>query len=159
MYLGILTLVLVSICIIWLFVLTYITLRVQGHYNRLTYGVTQGNLHEVLGKVLNDSSQVRLEVKHLGRLIQAIHIQGKAHIQNIGIVRFNPFADTGGNQSFTLAILDAERNGIVLTSLYARAGSRWYSKEVRLGKSKDIVLSKEEEEAIALARVVGDKIS
>ena len=50
--------------------------------------------------------------------------------QRVGLVRFNPFEDTGGNQSFALALLDAEGNGWVLSSLHARTGTRVYAKPI-----------------------------
>lgn len=71
----------------------------------------------------------------------------------VGLVRFNPFEDTGGNQSFALAILDAQGDGFVVSSLHARAGTRVYAKAVRGGLA-EAALSDEEGEALrqALAR-------
>ncbi len=79
-------------------------------------------------------------------------LEGNARraLQRIGIVRFNPFEDTGGNQSFALALLDANDDGIVLSSLHARAGTRLYAKSLTGGKS-DATLSSEESEALRLA--------
>jgi hypothetical protein len=65
-------------------------------------------------------------------------------------VRFNPFEDTGGNQSFALALLDAEGNGWVLSSLHARSGTRVYAKAIREGRA-DGALSDEEAAAIKQA--------
>jgi len=70
--------------------------------------------------------------------------------QRIGIVRFNPFEDTGGNQSFALALLDAAGNGWVLSSLHARSGTRVYAKAIHEGRS-DGALSDEEAAAIKQA--------
>ena len=68
-------------------------------------------------------------------------------IQKTGIVRFNPFNEMGGNQSFVIALLDAKNNGFVISSLFVKEGNRVYSKMVRNGKS-DHSLSGEEVEAI-----------
>ena len=65
----------------------------------------------------------------------------------IGVVRFNPFNDMGGNQSFIIAMLDNKNNGFVISSLFVKDGNRVYTKTVKQGKS-DYVLSKEEIEAI-----------
>jgi hypothetical protein len=70
--------------------------------------------------------------------------------QRVGLVRYNPFEDTGGNQSFALAMLDADGNGWVLSSLHARTGTRVYAKAVRGGRS-DAPLSEEETAAIRQA--------
>ena len=71
-------------------------------------------------------------------------------IQKTGIVRFNPFNDMGGNQSFVIALLDDKNNGFVISSLFVKEGNRVYAKEIKGGKS-DHLLSGEEKEAIAKA--------
>ena len=72
-------------------------------------------------------------------------------IQKTGVVRFNPFNDIGGNQSFAIALLDAKNNGFVISSLFVKEGNRVYAKSVKEGKS-DYLLSKEEVEAINRAK-------
>lgn len=64
-------------------------------------------------------------------------------IQHVGLVRYNPFGDTGGNQSFALALLDADADGIVLSSLHSRTTTRVYVKAILNGRS-DATLSEEE---------------
>jgi hypothetical protein len=71
-------------------------------------------------------------------------------IQKIGIVRFNPFSDMGGNQSFVIALLDNKNNGFLISSLFVKDGNRVYAKAVKDGKS-DHSLSEEEKEAIERA--------
>ena len=68
----------------------------------------------------------------------------------VGLVRFNPFEDTGGNQSFALALLDGNGDGFVVSSLHARTGTRLYAKSVSAGAS-DSALSDEESEALRQA--------
>lgn len=70
--------------------------------------------------------------------------------QKISLVRFNPFGDTGGDQSFSLAVLDAHNSGYVLTSIHGRQGTRVYVKPVDLGRSK-YSLSVEEQQALTQA--------
>ena len=69
-------------------------------------------------------------------------------IQKVGIVRFNPYNDMGGDQSFALAVLDGLRNGVVISSLCSRSGTRIYAKTVMNGDGLDHPLSQEEQEAI-----------
>lgn len=70
--------------------------------------------------------------------------------QKIGVVRFNPFKEVGGDQSFSIALLDAENNGFVLTSLYGRDDNRVYNKPIKKGVSS-YSLSNEEKEALKKA--------
>ena len=69
-------------------------------------------------------------------------------------MRFNPFEDTGGNQSFALAILDAQGSGIVVSSLHSRTGTRVYGKAITGGRA-EAALSDEEAEALRLALASG----
>ena len=71
-------------------------------------------------------------------------------LQKTGIVRFNPFSDVGGDQSFSIALLDKQDSGVVITSLYTRDGNRVYAKPIQNGTSK-YTLSKEEKEALSQA--------
>ena len=74
----------------------------------------------------------------------------------VGLVRYNPFEDTGGNQSFALALLDDHGDGFVMSSLHARNQTRVYAKGVRAGQP-DSAMSSEEQEALrtALAPAAG----
>ena len=63
--------------------------------------------------------------------------------QRVGLVRYNPFEETGGNQSFALALLDAAGDGWVLSSLHARSGTRVYAKAINGGRA-EAALSDEE---------------
>lgn len=71
-------------------------------------------------------------------------------IQKTGIVRFNPFKDTGGDQSFVLALLDNHDSGFLMTSIHSRDGTRVYIKPVEYGASK-YTLSEEEKAALGAA--------
>lgn len=122
---------------LWLSVISALLIRTISHYNRLTKGISKRGLQEILEAIVT-----KLQSQQ----------EGRSHIQKIGIVRFNPFADTGGAQSFTVALLDFENNGIIMTSLYGRSGNRWYVKEVTQGIGKDVELSKEEQTAIEKAK-------
>jgi len=68
-------------------------------------------------------------------------------VQRVGVVRFNPFPDAGGDQSFAVALLDAEGTGLVVSSLHGRAETRVFAKAVSGGHSKHS-LSTEEQDAI-----------
>lgn len=122
------------------------------HYNTLTKDISSHGLKAILEQVLKRQQGLVTTTAHLQHTVNDVIRDGEFHIQKIGLLRFNPFSDTGGSQSFTLAILDKSNSGIVMTSLYARTGNRWYIKEVEQGKGREIALSKEEQSAIAKAQ-------
>ncbi len=72
----------------------------------------------------------------------------KYGIQKMNLIRFNPFDDIGGNQSFILVLLDKDNSGLILTSLHHRSFSRIYAKPIKNGQGDNITLSKEEKSAI-----------
>ena len=76
---------------------------------------------------------------------------GLRHVQKVELLRYNPYDDTGGDQSFSLAMLDNNGNGTVLTSLHARSGTRVFAKPVKLGKGTKYQLSEEEEKVVLVA--------
>lgn len=97
----------------------------------------------------------RLDALSAALAEQAAHVrvvdeQGRRAVQRVGVVRYNPFEDTGSNQSFALALLDAEGNGIVLSSLHSRQMTRLYLKAIAAGRSQT-ALSEEEAEALRRA--------
>lgn len=83
----------------------------------------------------------------------AIRRTGSA-ITHVGLVRFDAFDDTGGKQSFALALIDDEADGVMLTGLHARQATRVFVKDIRGGVS-DAPLSDEEERALRAAGLVG----
>lgn len=90
------------------------------------------------------------QVADINRRLSGAETLGQRAIQHVGVVRFNPFADTGSNQSFVLAILDARGDGFVLSSMHSRQQTRVFLKSVAAGKA-ETVLSEEESEAIRRA--------
>ncbi|MHB8870871.1 MAG: DUF4446 family protein [Candidatus Doudnabacteria bacterium] len=79
--------------------------------------------------------------------------QQKYSIQKIGMVRYNPFADDGGNLSFSMALLDDHNNGVVITSMHGREANRIYAKPIIKSKS-EFTLTKEEEQAIIESKII-----
>ena len=71
-------------------------------------------------------------------------------VRGVGMVRFNAFQDTGSDLSFAVAYLDAQKNGVVISSIYGREETRTYAKPLENGQSA-YPLSAEEKEAITRA--------
>lgn len=140
--------IIIFVCIAWGVAVSVILMRMVRHYNTLTGATGKTGLKDALEVLLATQKGLQNQTKDLYKIIDEIKKDGRLHIQRVGMVRFNPFSDTGGSQSFTLCLLDGRDNGLVMTSLYARTGHRWYIKEVRNGKGKELVLSKEEQLAI-----------
>lgn len=110
----------------------------------------------ILDKLLASQMQrldgVTDELMAQGARIRVMEGAGRHAVQRVGLVRYNPFEDTGGNQSFALALLDADANGVVLSSLHSRQATRVYLRTIVAGRC-DAALSTEEAEALRQAGV------
>lgn len=136
------------IVISWLTVITVILLVIQRHYKRLVEVGGRRDLQGILEKILDRLEEDKVDLSKIHQALDKLDRQGEIHIQKVGLVRFNPFPDTGGDQSFILALLDRNNNGIVISSLHTRTTTRWYAKKIVRGQAHGIELSKEEEKAI-----------
>lgn len=141
-----------------LVVLAILLLRRTTRLDRRLRGLTRGedgrSLEAILDAHLDKVYAVARELDELAVRAAVLEATQRRALQRIGLVRFNPFEDTGGNQSFALAVLDAQGNGFVVSSLHARTGTRVYGKTISGGTSESN-LSAEEAEALRLALASG----
>ncbi|EKD65388.1 MAG: hypothetical protein ACD_50C00101G0001, partial [uncultured bacterium] len=141
-----------GILFLWTLFLTY---RQQKMYKRVgeVFDTSKsGDIYKVLGKYLKETKEIENYAKKIELEMAKISKKMQKSIQKIGFVRYNPFGknDTGGNQSFSIALLDQDNSGFVITSMHAREGTRVYAKSV-LGSKSTNTLSDEEVEAIKKA--------
>lgn len=102
-------------------------------------------------EILAEFKKVKDKCQKLAAKVDQLEEKNRQNIGKVGIVRFNPFEGFGGNQSFSLAMLNENDCGVAITSLFSRDGNRVYAKPIKNGESQ-YALSKEEKEAIALAQ-------
>lgn len=126
------------------------TSRMERRLRGLTRGADGTSLEAVLDAHLDKVYAVARELDDVVARTAVLEAAQRRSFQRIGLVRYNPFEDTGGNQSFALALLDAGGDGWVLSSLHARAGTRVYAKSVAGGRV-DAGMSGEETEAVRRA--------
>jgi hypothetical protein len=109
-----------------------------------------GGIDEVLDRQLRRIDGLAERVDALNKLQHELEALSQRTIQKVAVIRYNPFSDTGGDQSFAIALLDSLGNGIVLSSLHSRTDTRVFAKAVHGGRSK-YQLSDEEQDAIKKA--------
>lgn len=126
----------------------FLYLKLQSHYNKLTGNINGKNLKNVLEDMLRQTNQSKKDIDFLKKYCDTIQKEGNFHIQKVGLLRFNPFKDTGGDQSFILSLVDGENNGVIISGLYSRSGTRWYAKRIKEGKGVEHELSEEEKQAL-----------
>jgi hypothetical protein len=124
--------------------------RATDAYRSLVADGQGGSLQQVLDAHLGKVVEVGAELERLSELHEYLEVRSRGSLQHVGLVRFNPFEDTGSDQSFAIALLDDRRDGIVLSSLHGRGQTRVFAKPVEGGESSH-ALSAEETEAIHIA--------
>lgn len=118
---------------------------------RLVLGDTDGDrLEKQLREYHAKNKEIQVGFEAMTDEFQKLSSVTALSLQKISMVRFNPFGDVGGDQSFSLAMLDGHDSGLILTSIHGRGGTRVYAKPVDLGKSK-YSLSAEEKKALLQA--------
>ena len=109
-----------------------------------------GSLHELLAAHADQIAKAGSRMTEMEELHEILLRRTEGSVQHIGLVRFNPFEDTGSDQSFVIALLDGKHDGFVLSSLHGRGTTRVFAKAVAAGLSVH-ELSNEEAEAIRMA--------
>jgi hypothetical protein len=117
--------------------------------DKLTGGMDEGSIEDVLIEHLESVHAVGQELDELIARVAFLESSARHHYSRQGLVRFDAmqFPDTGGKQSFALALLDESNDGVIVSSLHSRTGTRIYAKSVVAGKT-DTALSAEETQAI-----------
>lgn len=101
-------------------------------------------------EVIEYIDSLEKKVEELSQKLDSLKKESRFFVQKVGVIRYNPFSGIGGDQSFTIALLNAENNGVVITSIYSSEGNRVYAKPIEKGESR-YSLSEEEREAISKA--------
>ncbi|MFY9616138.1 MAG: DUF4446 family protein [Candidatus Dormiibacterota bacterium] len=125
--------------------------RMLRHYRMLSNGGDGRPLDELLQQVLERAERESRSLEKLELELTNLAEAAKGHIQNVGVVRYNAFHDTGGDQSFAIAMLDSQGSGALFNGVFHRTDCRVYAKPVHDWGSA-YSLSDEEEEAIRKAR-------
>ncbi|KKU09072.1 MAG: hypothetical protein UX13_C0050G0007 [Candidatus Woesebacteria bacterium GW2011_GWB1_45_5] len=129
--------ILAAVAGLWLVGMSVVLYKLFKLFGKLTKGVEEDVSKKGFAEVRS-----RLAV---------LEEDGKSHIQKVGLARFNPFKELGGDHSFSLAILDSRDSGVVITSLHTRDRTRVYMKDIKKGKG-DSELSAEEKKALSKAQ-------
>lgn len=109
------------------------------------------NLEMKIEKYYRTSKSIEEKYGKLLDMVTDMDKTMKSNIQKVGLVRYNPFDEMGGNLCFALALLDGEDNGIVLNGIHSRTGSFTYAKPIQMGVSI-YMLSEEEIKAVEMAK-------
>lgn len=149
-YLVIVSLSVNAILLLWLFILTLKTRGYKASFKNTAKAAKEGKLPQVIDKNNRNIDVLFQKVEDLYSLNGKLNKKIEESYRNLGIIRFDAFPDIGGEQSYSMALLDDKKNGIVITSINGREESRTFVKQVQEGKGEP-VLSAEEKQAVEKA--------
>ncbi|MGE5138495.1 MAG: DUF4446 family protein [Rudaea sp.] len=148
----------IGLIVVWLITLEWRLLRFTRTLRLVFAGRGGADLEQVLREYLGRMDRTDQSLANLSRnndqtlaaldnRMGTLERQAPLNLQHVGVIRFNPYADKGGDQSFAIAVLDDRGDGVVLNGLHARDFSRVYAKPV-VGGNSTYKLTEEEKEAI-----------
>ena len=125
--------------------------KLNKRYRKMMQGMEGQNLEGLLMTHIDDVRHAMKKVDVINDECQRLKYITENCVQNVGIVRFNAFEDTGSDLSFAVAMLDAKNNGVVISSIFGRNESRTYAKPI-VGGGSSYFLTEEEKQALSQAK-------
>lgn len=135
---------------IWLLLLRRGQRAVAHRFQEQIEAIEGRDWEKVVADYLEEIRITTERAKELAHRSEEVERKVERTIQRVGVVRFNAFPDVGGDQSFAIALLDNQGDGVVISSLQGRTGNRVYAKPLKRWDST-YALSDEEKQAIAKA--------
>ena len=142
---------------LWLMILSFLVWQQRDFLKSLFPKSGERDIRKKFEEIVTSISDFDQKLSNLDQSLKSLEVEELKHIQRIQLLRYNPYEDTGGDQSFSVVLLDNKGNGIVVTSLHARSGTRVFAKPVVEGRASKYQFSKEEQ--LAVKRAVEGKSS
>jgi len=139
-----------GVLLVWLATIEYRLLRLTRTLRLLLTGRSGADLEQVLREYLERMDRTDGAIRDFNERVTGMENKTPFNLSHVGVVRFNPFADKGGDQSFAVALMDDHGDGVVFTGLHSRTDVRVYAKPL-VGGASTYPLTNEESEAIKRA--------
>lgn len=148
MYLEWVWQLLVGAVLVWNLILTVLIWKNRNFLKDLFPESGQRDIRKKFEELLQEVTGFKTKLTDLSKKLTVLEADGLKHTQKVKLMRYNPYEDVGGDQSFSVAFLDKNDTGVVLTSLHTRAGTRVFAKPVNSAKALNYEFSKEEEKVV-----------
>jgi len=127
--------------------------ELKKKYKKFMNGSDNKSIEQLLLDNINLSNDISLKNKEIENRVSGLERDMQRCIQKVGVIRYNAFDDVGSDLSFSIALLDDNDNGVVISGIYSRESSTTYAKKIVNGTSKH-VLSAEELQAISESKKI-----
>lgn len=122
----------------------------KKRYNKMMKGENNKSLEEVISSSLDKINRAEASASGLAERFEKLEVGIKSCVQKVGVIRYKAFEDVGSDLSFSVALLDGNNDGVIITGIYGRMESTTYAKPVDKGISR-YELSEEEAKALEQA--------
>lgn len=136
---------------LWLLGVTILIWKQSEFIKSLFPKTGERDVKKKFEELLSEVESFKGNLKQVNEKVEGFGMEGEGHMQKFALIRFNPYEDTGGDQSFSVALLNNLGDGFVITSLHARSQTRVFAKPIEKGKSSKYRLSWEEENVVKKA--------
>ena len=142
---------LVVFFVILVIILILIIIKLEKRVSSLLLGKNAKSLEDTILQVLSEIKRIDMDLELKEKILKDINKRLKTKGRGVGLVRFNPFTNSGGNQSFAVAFVNENGDGVIVSTLYGRERTSIFAKPISKWKS-EYELTKEETEALEKAR-------
>ena len=129
-----------SVIVILLFIIVLVQGKainnIESRYKKMMRGTSTQNLEELIINNLDSINESEEKSKECLKEIEELKKKTKSCVQKIAITRYKAFEDIGSDLSFSIAMLDENNDGLILTSIFGRNESTTYAKPVDKGISR-----------------------
>jgi hypothetical protein len=122
-------------------------LAIELRLKKIFNGGGSKNLEQILSSFGNELKKLDISREETEKYLITVERRLRQSVQNVNTIRFNPFQDSGSNQSFAVAFLNEKGDGVVISSLYSREKVSVYAKPIK-NYASEYTLSEEEKRAI-----------
>ncbi len=123
------------IAILFIFLFFWVA-QTEKRLKKFFMGTKAKSLEESFTALINKVETLEEDKKALQQEIAVLHKKARQSIRGVETLRFNPFQDAGSNQSFAIALLNEDKDGVLLSSLYSRERMSVFAKPIKKGSSE-----------------------
>ena|SRR3989344_1698180 len=137
-----------TLILIWLGVVTFYVWQGRDFLSKLFPKNGERDIRKKFEELLKEIEDFDKGLKSSNDKLREIEKENLSHLKKVKLLRYNPFNETGGDQSFVAVLLNDNGDGLVITSLHARVGTRIFAKPVKNGKAQKYELSRQEQDLV-----------
>lgn len=143
--------IILGLLILAILVLAFFVFRANARVAKLLQGKDAQNLEDSFSWITEEIKRMNANELLTEKALNNLNMRLKKSLTGFKTVRFNPFPEQGGNQSFAIAVVNEEGDGFILSSLYSREKTSLFAKPIKAGKS-ELALTEEEKKALTEAK-------